>query len=90
MVNNSTYGERATSLANTTSVLHFFVSIYQTILILIISLVSYCSVSNIGWTMIADVVCRPSWDKPLEVSLAQHSILYDTILFNIATDFAMI
>ena len=27
----------------------------------------YNSVSNIGWTMIADVMCRPSWDKPLEV-----------------------
>ena len=25
------------------------------------------SVSNIGWTLVADVMCRPSWDKPLEV-----------------------
>lgn len=25
------------------------------------------SVSNIGWTLVADVLCRPSWDKPLEI-----------------------
>ena len=25
------------------------------------------SMSNTGWTLVADQTCRPSWDKPLEV-----------------------
>lgn len=37
------------------------------------------SVSNIGWTVVADVMCRPSWDKPLEVSAsATEELLCDT------------
>lgn len=27
------------------------------------------SVSRTGWDLIADKFCRPSWDKPIEVSL---------------------
>ncbi len=27
------------------------------------------SLSTIGWELIADRSCRPSWDKPLEVSI---------------------
>lgn len=27
------------------------------------------SVSRIGWELVADRVCRPSWDRPLEVGV---------------------
>lgn len=29
------------------------------------------AVSTVGWTMVADVTCRPSWDLPFEISFTQ-------------------
>lgn len=26
------------------------------------------SLSTVGWELVADVTCRPSWDKPIEVT----------------------